>query len=301
MMAAKIQANDTLGAHIHDYQVRFFSGTVDENDPPIIFSPHVWDAWRHERQYSALLPIIHCAPGASWLTVGDSGGDAFWLAKQGVKNILATSLVDNQLKSHVHRGILKNIEVRSLDAQNMDIPDGSFDYTLCKEAYHHFERPVLGLYEMLRVSRKAVVMIAEPFSSDRWYMLDAVKRAIKIVLRRNTHLSNPEFEASGNYIYGLSLQETVKIATALQIGPVFSSQFSDFCVLGLVSRPRTERLPGLVLRLAIAVQNFLSRLGLMSWGRTSIIVFKSAPSPSEASALRRVGFKRTDIKRNPYI
>lgn len=40
----------------------------------------------------------------------------------------------------------------------------SFDLVFCKEGLHHLARPLLGLYEMLRIARKGVIVI-EPFDT----------------------------------------------------------------------------------------------------------------------------------------
>jgi SAM-dependent methyltransferase len=48
------------------------------------------------------------------------------------------------------------------DVQALPFPERHFDLVLCKESLHHTPRPVLGLYEMLRVCRHAAILI-EPW------------------------------------------------------------------------------------------------------------------------------------------
>jgi SAM-dependent methyltransferase len=48
------------------------------------------------------------------------------------------------------------------NAEALPYASRSFDLVLCKEALHHLARPVLGLYEMLRVCRRRAVLI-EPW------------------------------------------------------------------------------------------------------------------------------------------
>lgn len=45
------------------------------------------------------------------------------------------------------------------NAECLNIPSRSFDVVFCKEGLHHLARPVLGLYEMLRICRQAAVFI----------------------------------------------------------------------------------------------------------------------------------------------
>lgn len=42
------------------------------------------------------------------------------------------------------------------------LQDDAFDYVLCKDSYHHMPRPMIALYQMLRVARRAVVLIEPP-------------------------------------------------------------------------------------------------------------------------------------------
>ena len=46
-----------------------------------------------------------------------------------------------------------------LNAEALDLPDNSFDVVLVQDGLHELRRPVLGLTEMLRVARRAVVVI----------------------------------------------------------------------------------------------------------------------------------------------
>lgn len=286
---------------IRQRQLAHSESQVFNDVPSIIASPGSWDAWRHERLYRPLSPLIENNPDADWLTIGDSGGDAFWLSQHHAKRVVASSLTVHQLRSLSAKGFLRDIEIRALDAHRLDVPDETFDFTICKEAYHHFERPAVAVYEMLRVSRKAVVLLCEPCCSDRWYPLDSLKRALKIALRTGTGCSNPEFEKSGNYVYGLSLKETTKIATALQIGPLLHVHVSDFWVPAVASRDRSDVLAKTVMHAAIGTQNLLSGAHLVSWGKISIILFKSSPSSSTLNSLKRAGLRQTPVPRNPYI
>ena len=45
------------------------------------------------------------------------------------------------------------------NCENLSFASQSFDLVFCKEGLHHLARPVQGLYEMLRVSRKAVIFV----------------------------------------------------------------------------------------------------------------------------------------------
>ena len=69
---------------------------------------------------------------------------------------------DNRIKC-----IKNNIE-------NLNINSQSYDIVFCKEALHHVARPVLGFYEMLRVCRKAAIII-EPYDTFVGTLLEGLK------------------------------------------------------------------------------------------------------------------------------
>jgi SAM-dependent methyltransferase len=57
------------------------------------------------------------------------------------------------------------------NAEHLPFASASFDLVFCKESLHHLARPVSGLYEMLRVCRRAVVFV-EPWSCALVRLLD---------------------------------------------------------------------------------------------------------------------------------
>jgi SAM-dependent methyltransferase len=263
--------------------------------------PDTWDAWRHRRHYGTIKPLVAADLSASWLTIGDSGADAAWLRTQGVTRIIASSLTDTRLRTMRDDGILGDVDVRAIDAQDIALPDDAVDFCVCKEAYHHFERPWIAVYEMLRVSRKGIVLLCEPDGELGGPLLDKMKRQIKILLRRKTNLEHPEFEAEGNFIYSLSLTEMTKMATAIQIGPLLFSRLNDFWVPGLVYRKTSNFWAGFVIRSAILLQNIFSVTKLMSWGKLTIVLFKSYPGDKLMNELRAAGLHAVPIPKNPYI
>lgn len=287
-------------AEAYARQIRATSGS-SEGIPSVIAKRGNLDQAFHERLYQFLSPIIQANPDADWLTIGDSGGDAYWLRANGARGpILASSITKDQIAQLKADGHLETIEVAAVNAEAIDLPDASHDFVLCKEAFHHFPRPMVGFYEMMRVARTALVFAAEPCSADRPRLLDLIKTIIKTTLRRNTIYANPDFEQAGNYIYGLSLFEVFKALTALQLGPLYYQHRNAFWTLAVASRARDDRLAGLVMRGGVLVQDIACRLGLMNWGRINIIAFRQEPSPELARSLAKAGVRRIDIPVNPY-
>lgn len=56
------------------------------------------------------------------------------------------------------------VSYRIENSERLSLDSRSFDFVFCKESLHHLARPVLGLYEMLRVCRRAALII-EPYDA----------------------------------------------------------------------------------------------------------------------------------------
>ena len=107
---------------------------------------------------NALAPLF--AEKNSWLTIGDNDGfEAIFLAKKN-QTAHASDISDSLLQETEKEGLISAYSKQNVE--HIQFTDSSFDYVLCKESVHHFPRPVLGLYEMLRVSKKGIVLVAEP-------------------------------------------------------------------------------------------------------------------------------------------
>ena len=122
------------------------------------------DRWRHDRIYDLLKPIIEYNSSISWLTVGDGryGTDANALFRLGATKVMCTDISDKLLKIGNKKGFIKDYSAQN--AESLTFDNDQFDFTLCKESYHHFPRPHIALHEMLRVSKLGVILI-EPMDT----------------------------------------------------------------------------------------------------------------------------------------
>lgn len=266
--------------------------------PAHLEKPETIDAWRHVRKYEMLRPLVQSDLNRSWLTVGDTGADAYALQQIGARKITASSISDVQLLRVKAQGFLEGIELRAVNAEQSGWEDGSVDYVLCKEAYHHFPRPNLAFYELLRIARRAVIFI-EPSEGD-FRLLDELRIIVKKLLRGQER-SFQLFESSGNFLYRLNTKEVIKMATALQLPCLAYRYFNDFYYAPLANALVRQDLQMRIERLGIAAQDLMSRLRLMNWGLVTCIVFKEQPSQEELDELRKAGFTIHDVPRNPYF
>jgi SAM-dependent methyltransferase len=266
-----------------------------EMELPTLFThPDSIDNWRHSRMLGLARTIWELFPGSRWMTIGDGrfASDAAFLHSQGI-DVIATNLTDAPLRYAQEHGHIHNYQVENAEAISM--PDNACDFVLCKEAYHHFPRPPIALYEMLRVSRVAVVLI-EPLDNPK--VLDGVKRLLKTIIRGD---QEQQFEDSGNFLYRLSLRELEKLMTAAGGEVLAFKPMNDFWHPRFGGYAAGEfNLGALVTRLGIAAQNILARARLLGFGLGCVVVFKGNTSPDVRRALKSAGFKIIDLPRNPY-
>ena len=191
------------------------------------------DSWRHSRLYKALDPILINDKNSKWLTVGDGrfGKDAKYILDQGAE-ALATDISDSLLKEAKDEGYIEHFQKEN--AESLSFEDSEFDYTFCKESYHHFPRPTIALYEMLRVSKKGILLIEpnDDFISDSF--LTGLSRNIKMAIKRflgkiaNKH----SFEETGNFVYRVSQREMEKVALGLNYRCVAIKGYNDLYLEG---------------------------------------------------------------------
>ncbi len=261
------------------------------------------DAWRHTRMYNTLDPLLEAYPDATWVTIGDGryGKDAQYIRGKGIK-ALATDITDTLLKEALESGLIETY--RQENSESLSFADREFDFAFCKESYHHFPRPMIALYEMLRVAKKGVVLI-EPTdtyitSSIFEVPLRNLKNFIKMNLRKRSMLH--DFEESGNYLYRISRREIEKLALGMNFTRVAFKGINDYYIPGVEYEKVADR--GKLyrrVRLLIAVQNILCKLRLLQPGLLVAIIFKGPVEQKLRSRLTAQGFQVVTLPTNPYL
>jgi len=261
------------------------------------------DAWRHRRMHELVKPLLDVWNENSWITVGDGryGLEAAFIEANGGKAV-ATDISDTLLEESAARGFISAYSRQN--AESLDYPDSSFDLALCKESYHHFPRPPVALYEMIRVTRKAVVLI-EPTdlkigATLRWkFFRWTIDTARKIAGRKGGHQI---FEETGNYVFGISILEMEKVALAMNLPMLAVKGINDYYVPGLGDEKadRSSRLFRKVRR-RIAMNDFLCRVGLKPHSNICVVLFHQDPGTALAARLVKEGFEIVKLPENPYI
>ena len=271
------------------------------------------DAWRHRRMHESLDPFLRHCPGLSWLTVGDGryGTDAHYILTHGGR-ALATDISEKHLARAKHDGFIA--DYRIVNCEQLTFADGQFDFVCCKESFHHFPRPMLALYEMLRVARLAVVLI-EP--ADKSIVLQRGRRQVRISRRqamknfirdvlgvpRYEYFSDTigEYETVGNFMYGISQREIEKVALGLNLKAVAFKGINDFYVEGVELEQACETSALFQeVKAKIEEQDRKCERGAEQYGLLVAAILKETPDQTLGNALTKAGYNLIKLPANPY-
>jgi ubiquinone/menaquinone biosynthesis C-methylase UbiE len=288
----------SYSAHVKNYSDKGSSYGID-----VLSNKSSINYWRHARMYSLLTPLIDAANKDKWLTVGDGlGTDANWLKEAGVA-VKASDISTELLETAHSEGYIE--EYSRENAENMSFGNRVFDYVLCKEAFHHFPRPYIAIYEMLRVANKGVVLI-EPV--DIGIQMPTIIFLKNVLDRISTNLINKfwknrySFESVGNYVYKVSEREIEKIAMGINLPVIAFKGINDYYSerLNLSASIENKNILNKV-KFRIFIRDVICKLGIIPYQLQSCIVFKNQPDNQVLKRLKDYGYKIVKLKRNPYI
>lgn len=259
------------------------------------------DHWLHTRIRSSVKPFVEDDLESSWLTVGDGryGADAHYLISLGAKRVHASDMHDRLLRIGGESGFIS--EYSAQNAERLTFADDSFDYVYCKEAFHHFPRPYIALYEMFRVARKAVIL-TEP--RDEVVHRARCKSLAKSALGRAE--KGHSFEPVGNYVYTVSERELEKFLLGMHLRHIAFHGCNTFYLEGVEFVPCSggsarDRRVRATLKAAIAGMDALEKVGLHSSSLLSAALFKREPSEALRARITGASWTLKELPRNPYL
>lgn len=263
------------------------------------------DYWRQKQKFDTLTPLLNDKPQAKWLTVGDGGFglDAVELKnRQAQINSFPTDISPYLLQYAKEIGFISEYGIEN--AEKISFEDNSFDYVFCKEAFHHFPRPMIAFYEMLRVSREGVVLI-EPNDWKPAPVLLFIKNAIFGLLNKlqskpyHADSDAQRFETSGNYIYSVSVREMEKAALGLNLSQIAFKTYHDYYISPKDIKNEKQRLKKV--QKNIKLLNLLTKFKMKNYNLITLIVFKKELDKELRKNLQKEGFQIIDLPPNPYI
>jgi ubiquinone/menaquinone biosynthesis C-methylase UbiE len=259
------------------------------------------DRWRHERFYQLIGPVLAADRQAMWLTVGDGryGCDARYI-KNGCGRVLATDISEALLREAAKAGYIDSYQVEN--AESLSFADGTFDYVLCKESFHHFPRPYVALHEMLRVAKKGVILIepndkayARTFKVAVFSLLGALGKKQKIAY-------DWWEEGCANYVFLLDKREITKLSIALNYKYVAFKGINDVYIPGCEDEKMADNGPlQKRIKKKIGYQNALCKTKVTDYGLLCAIIFKSDPGQPLLDELRKGKYEVEKLTENPYM
>lgn len=264
------------------------------------------DYWRHQRMYETIAPLAKYYKDASWVSIGDGrfGLDSYRLNKLFGVKVFPTDISENMLREGKNKGLFEEYGVEN--AETLSFDDNSFDILFCKEAFHHCPRPMVALYEMLRVAKYVVVLI-EPNDNNK-ITFNSLLYAMKMVFLRSVNRNfkprfedifnqNHAFEGSGNYVYSLSNREISKVVHAMDLGGMAFFKFNDAHIKGIEFEKKEES--NLVLQELKRKIRGMDNSGTHSL--TTTIIFKETIAPNLKKTMVAHGYEFMEKRRNPFI
>ncbi len=230
-----------------------------------------------------------------WLTVGDfSGIDAAYIKKKGGYAVASDLSLKTLEETVLPLGLIDECSLQNVE--KMSFNDNSFDYVCCKEAYHHFPRPPLGFYEMIRVAKKGVIVI-EPNDIGISYpiltlirnLLDRINTGFLKTFWKNQY----SYEVVGNYVYKISFREFEKMAVGLDLPMIAVKGFNS----AMGARWQSKYIQFIKRNL----NDILCKLTIIPYQHLSIIVFKELPNLDTMKNLKSSNYRIYNLPKNPYI
>ena len=243
------------------------------------FAENTVDYWRHSRMYDTIERFANFYKDLRWLTIGDGrfGLDSIRLRKKfEIKSIFPTDISESFLKYSKDKGFIDNYGVENAEALSFE--DNSFDIVFTKERMHHWPRPYLGIYEMLRVAAKAVILI-EPF--DNHSVVDV----------------RSDYEKCGNFIFRVNLREFNKIIHSCDCAGIAYKFFNDAYERGAEFEKfnnKSEILKKIKLRID-------ERDSSKTFSMVSLILFKDEINSKLKTDLEKDKFFFPKKYQNPYL
>lgn len=150
-----------------DQQQAFDHKWVDDYEKKGFVSEghYVWVRQRRMRiAIDQVLTMLDKDPGElTGLTIcGGTGGEASYMADRGFGEVTNSDFSAGALEMAKKRD--ERLQVRTIDIENNDVPDESYDVVMVQDGLHHLTRPVQGFNEMIRMAKHAAIVV-EPHQS----------------------------------------------------------------------------------------------------------------------------------------
>lgn len=270
----------------------FIDKKIDKNYIKMLFDENSPINYFNLSFFKNIDPLIY--KNERWLTVGDfSGIDAAYIKKKGGYTVASDLSLKTLEETVLPLGLIDECSLQNVE--KISFNDNSFDYVCCKEAYHHFPRPPLGFYEMIRVAKKGVIVIepndigiSYPILSLIRNLLDRINTGLLKTIWKNQY----SYEIVGNYVYKISFREFEKMAVGLDLPMIAVKGFNS----AMGARWQSKYIQFIKRNL----NDILCKLTIIPYQHLSIIVFKELPNLDTIKNLKSSNYRIYSLPKNPY-
>ena len=270
----------------------FIDKSIDKNYIKMLFEEDNPIYYFNLNFFKNIDPLIK--KNDKWLTIGDfSGIDAAYIKKKGAYTVASDLSLKTLEEDVLPLGLIDECSIQNVE--KISFNDNSFDYVCCKEAYHHFPRPAIGFYEMIRVAKKGVIVIEPndigisfPILSFIRNILDRINTGLLKKIWKNQY----SYEVVGNYVYKISFREFEKMAVGLNLPCIAVKGFNS----AMASRWSSKHIQFIIRNLT----DILCKLTLIPYQHLSIVVFKENPNTETIKKLKSSNYRIYQLPKNPY-
>jgi len=257
-----------------------------------------------KKTLDVIFPFL--ATKSKWMTIGDYNGlEANYLLNNN-QEATASDISDVFLLESKNEGLID--EFCTVNVEKIQYADDSFDYVFCKEAFHHFPKAFLGLYEMIRCSKKAAIIIEPIDIITKMPLLLLVKNILDRIhplLINKIWRNRFSFETVGNYVFKISEREIEKIAMGAGLPCIAFKKINLMLDLKtdddiVRETPLNRKHWKKILRM-VWVKDTLSSLHLIPFNHLCCVVFKSPPDIETKKRMVGLGYTIIELPANPYV
>lgn len=259
--------------------------------------------WIHKRMFDLAAPLCKDL-SKTWLTVGDGYGfDANYFYEQGL-DVIATDISGTFLPLSAGSSLLEKYSVENVE--KLSFADNTFDYVFCKESFHHFPRPYLGVYEMLRVAREAVILIEPQDPTSRLPLLIALRNILDRIdtsILRRIWKNQYSFEEVGNYVFKLSAREMEKLANGIGMPAMAVKGINNNFYSPETHTQKADNTSPVFRKIKRKklFLDLLSSLSIIPSQVLCVIIFKTLPGAALQDHLKNEGYTFYHFPKNPYL
>ena len=258
--------------------------------------------WSHKRMFQLADPFIK--KDEKWLTIGDGYGfDAFYFVEKQC-NVTATDIAGTFLPLAKEEGMISDYSVENVE--KLSFEDDAFDYSYCKESYHHFPRAYMGVYEMLRVSKKAVMFVEPQDPLTKMPLMLFIKNILdrfNPTLLQKYWKNRYSFEPVGNYVFKLSDRDMEKIAMGMNLPAIAFKGLNTNYYNPKTANDLANNSSAAFKKIQSKLRrdDLLCKLGILPYQTLCAVIFKQLPDTSTIEDMKNDGFLYYEFPKNPYL